>query len=1063
MAASSRSFRNLEDRPGESSPQDLAMNISAPFIVRPIATTLLITGLTLLGLVAYFLLPIAGVPQVDIPTIRISAKLPGANAETMATSVAGPLERTLSLISGVTAISSTSSLGSTQIQVEFDLSRSIDGAAQDVQTAINAAGGQLPKNLPTPPTYEKVNPADAQLMSIAVSSSDMEISKVDDYVENYLAPRLSRISGVGLVDFHGQQKPAVRIQVNPSVAAAMGLTLEDVRAAIGTATVDAPKGTLDGPKQSLTLDATDQIFDAAAFNSVIIAYRNGAPVRVRDIGQAVDGVEDIREAAWLGGQRVVIIDVHKQPGYNINQTVQLVKDTLPELQRSLPPSIKLQLLGDRTQTIRASVADVQVTMAISIGLVVLVMFLFLRHVRSTLIPSVTIPVSLLATCAAMLLLGYTIDNVSLMALTIAVGFIIDDAVVMVENIIRHIEAGERPIEAALNGSREIGFTIVSMTLSLIAVFIPLLLMGGLIGRLFREFAVTVSIAILMSGLVSLTLTPMMCGWLLRPTAEERQEGPIMRWLNGAFERSLGLYAGSLRWSLDHRGFIMIVMAATMAATVYLYVVIPKGFFPQQDNGTIQGTAEAAQDISYTSMVEHVHQLAKIVAADPDVQTVYYWVGANPTVNSGRLMIDLKPFSQRKSTATEVVGRLRKSATVVPGIALFAQARQDVQIGARVSKTQYQYTLQDPDIAELFTWAPIVLSRLAALPELADVTGDLQAAAPRMMLKIDRDMLGRFGITPQGIDDTLYDAFGQRQVATVFGQLDQHHVILEVNPKFQEDASSLDRLYVRSTLNGQLVPLSALTRSEISVSPLTINHQNQFPSVTLSFNLAPGHSLGDALVAIANMERSLAKPPALTSRYEGSAKVFESSLATQPYLIAAAIIAVYIVLGVLYESFIHPITILSTLPSAGVGAFLALMMLKYDFSLIALIGVILLVGIVKKNAIMMIDFALVGERTRRLSAEASIYEACLQRFRPIMMTTMAALLGGLPLALGTGAGSELRRPLGIAIVGGLLLSQFLTLYTTPVIYIYLSRLSQWLRPRRAQAHQLEPAPRLRAAE
>ena len=1039
------------------------MNISAPFIVRPIATTLLMIGVTLVGLVAYFVLPIAGVPQVDVPTIRISADLPGANAETMASSVAGPLERQLSQISGVTAMSSTSSLSHTAIQVEFDLSRNIDAAAQDVQTAINAAGGDLPKNLPSPPTYEKANPADAQLMSIAVTSTDLPISTVDDYVENYLAPRIARVTGVGQVDFHGQQKPAVRIQINPMVASAMGISLEDIRAAIGTATVDSPKGTLDGAKQSLTLDTTDQIFDAAAFESVIIAYRNGAPVRVRDIGRAIDGVEDIRQAAWLMGQRAVIIDVHKQPGYNINQTVQLVKDVLPGLQSALPPSIKLKVLGERTITIRSSVADVQVTMAMSIGLVVLVMFVFLRHVRATLIPSVTIPVSLLSTCAVMYLLNYTIDNVSLMALTIAVGFIIDDAVVMVENIIRHIEGGKRPLEAALVGSREVGFTILSMTMSLIAVFIPLLLMGGLIGRLFREFAVTVSVAILMSGVISLTLTPMMCGWLLQPHREGEREWRVVEYLDVAFQRSLAFYAVSLRWALRHRVFMLGLMAATMVATVFSYMTIKKGFFPQQDNGVVQGTVEAGQDISYAAMVERVHEMAKIVMADRDVQSVYYWVGANPTVNTGRMMIDLKPFGERTGTATDAVGRLRRATAKVPGIAFFGNARQDVQIGARVSKTQYQYTLQDPDVAELFKWAPIMLAKLAALPELADVTGDLQATAPRMMMKIDRDAIGRFGITPQAIDDTLYDAFGQRHVATVFGQLDQHKVILEVDPGFQEDASSLQKLYVRSTLTGQMVPLSSLIKSQVSVSPLTINHQDQFPSVTLSFNLAPGHSLGDALTAIANVERTSAKPAALTAVYQGSAKVFETSLATQPYLIAAAIIAVYIVLGILYESFIHPITILSTLPSAGVGAFLALWVFNYDFSLIALIGMILLVGIVKKNAIMMIDFALVGERVRDLTAEQSIYEACLLRFRPIMMTTMAALLGGLPLALGTGPGSELRRPLGIAIVGGLLLSQFLTLYTTPVIYIYLSKLGKRRRTAKEQEEHEADLGQLRPAE
>ena len=1044
------------------------MNVSAPFIVRPIATTLLMIGVTLLGLVAYFILPIAGVPQVDVPTIRVSASLPGANAETMATSVAAPLETQLALISGVTSISSTSSLGHTQIQVEFDLGRSIEGAAQDVQTAISAAGGLLPKNLPNPPTYEKINPADFLLMSIAATSDDLPISKVDEYVENYLTPQISRITGVGLVDYHGQQKPAIRIQINPMVASAMGVSLEDIRAAVVAATVNVPKGTLDGAKQSMTLDTTDQIFDAGTFDNVIVAYRSGAPVHVSDLGHAIAGVENIREAAWLNGERAVVIDVHKQPGYNINQTVQRVKDALPELARLLPPSIKLRVLGDRTQTIRASVDDVQLTMAISIALVVLVIFLFLRRLWATIIPSVTIPVSLLATCAVMYLAGYTIDNVSLMALTIAVGFIIDDAVVMIENINRHIEEGKRPFEAAMIGSQEIGFTIVSMTLSLTAVFIPLLLMGGLIGRLFREFAVTVSVAILMSGVVSLILTPMMCAWMLPSQAHGGREGWLMARLEAGFKRSLDIYAVMLRWSLRHRLFMIFVMAATMAATAWLYIVIPKGFFPQQDNGLIQGTTEAAQDISYTAMVGRVHDLAQVVIADPDVDTVYYWVGANPTVNTGRLMIDLKPLSQRKASATDVINRLRRATAKVPGIALFGQARQDVQIGARVSKTQYQYTLQDPNVAELFEWAPIVLDKLKALPELQDVTGDLQATAPRLMLKLDRDVIGRFGLSPQLIDDTLYDAFGQRQVATVFGQLSQNRVILEVEPTFQEDASTLHNLYVR-TANGHLTPMSVLTKQELSVSPLTINHTDQFPSVTLSFNLAPGHSLGDALTAIQNMERSLAKPAGLTARFQGSAKVFETSLATQPYLIAAAIIAVYIVLGILYESFIHPITILSTLPSAGVGAFLALMVLHYDFSLIALIGVVLLVGIVKKNAIMMIDFALVAERSRNLTAEQSIYEACLLRFRPIMMTTMAALLGGLPLALGTGAGSELRRPLGIAIVGGLLLSQFLTLFTTPVVYIYLARFAAWVRPKRAVAGvpsvpaDVRAAGELRAAE
>jgi hydrophobe/amphiphile efflux-1 (HAE1) family protein len=1047
-------------------------NVSAPFVVRPIATTLLTIGLILLGVVAYILLPIAGVPQVDIPTIRVTANLPGANAETMATSVATPLERQFTLMSGVTAMSSASFLGKTQIQIEFDLSRNPDAAAQDVQAAINAAGGDLPKTLTAPPFYEKTNPADFNLISIAVTSSDLPMAKIDDYVENYITPQLSRITGVGLIDYQGQQKPAIRVQIDPSVASAMDISLEDVRAAITTTTVDAPKGLLDGAKQSMTLDATDQVFDAGTFNSAVITYRKGAPVRVADLGRAVDGPESIRSAAWLNGQLAAIIDIHKLPGSNIVDTIQLIKNALPALQRSLPPSIKLTILSDRTQIIHASVDDVQITMAISISLVVLVMFLFLRHLYATLIPSITIPVSLIATCAIMYLAGYTIDNVSLMALTISVGFIIDDAVVMIENIMRHIEAGEPPLKAALVGSGEIGFTIVSMTLSLIAVFIPLLLMGGLIGRLFREFAVTVSVAILMSGVISLTLTPMMCGWMLGPHKEAGRDGRIAAILEAGFERTRQWYASSLRWALRHRLTVIAIMAATMTATVYLYVVIPKGFFPQQDNGNIEATAEAGQDISYAAMCDRVQELAKIVMADKDVQNVSYWVGGrnSATLNTGKMRIELKPFKDRTSNATEIIGRLRRAVQPVPGVALFAQVRQDLQIGARVSKTQYQYTLQDPDIPELFQWAPIVLGKLSQLGELQDVTGDLLATAPRTMLKIDRNTIGRFGISAQTIDDVLYDAFGERQVATVFSQLSQNRVILEVTPSYRQDAISLQKLYVRSTTTGQLVPLSALTRSEVSVAPLTINHQDMFPSVTLSFNLAPGHSLGDALAAIDNMERSLAKPATLTTAYQGSAKVFASSLATQPYLIAAAIIAVYIVLGMLYESFIHPITILSTLPSAGVGALLALMALQFDFSLIAMVGTILLIGIVKKNAIMMIDFALVGERTRNLHPEESIYEACLIRYRPIMMTTMAALLGGLPLALGTGPGSELRRPLGIAMVGGLLLSQFLTLYTTPVIYIYLARFSNFIlravRSPRVQDERIDKEhaiPQLHAAE
>ena len=841
----------------------------------------------------------------------------------------------------------------------------------------------------------------------------------------------------------------MRVEIDPGAVAALGLSLEEIRAALSQATVSAPKGIIDGPRRSVTLATSDQLSDADDFGAVVIGYHNGAAVRVRDVGRAIDGVEDVRQAAWLGNKRVVIIDVHKQPGFNINDTVQRVKDALPELGRALPPSVRMQVLGDRTQVIRGSVAGVQHTMAISIGLVVVVVFLFLRHAAATLIPSAAIPVSLLCACAAMYLFGYTIDNVSLMALTIAVGFIIDDAIVMVENIIRHAEAGQPPLAAALVGSREIVFTILSMTLSLVAVFIPLLLMSGLIGRLFREFAVTISIALLMSAFVSLTVTPMMCGWLLRPAARIG-ENHLAVMLDTAFRRSLRFYESGLRWALRHPPVMIAIMAAAVAATICLYLAVPKGFFPPQDNGLIVCTTEAASDISYAEMVNRQRALARLIMADPDVATVYYWVGGQSGLNSGRIMVDLKPLAERSASATEVFARLRKAATRVPGIVLFGQARQDVQIGAKVSKTQYQYTVQDPDVSELFHWAPILLKRLAGLPQLQDVTGDLQAAAPRLMLQLDRDTLGRLGISPQAVDDILYDAFGQRQVATIFTQSDQRRVVLEIDPRAQSDPDVLSRLYVRSGTSGKLVPLAALTVSQNSITPLTINHQDGFPLVTLSFNLAPGISLGEAVAAIGRAERLLGLPSAMTTQFEGTAKVFTRSLATQPYLIAAAILAVYIVLGILYENFVHPLTILSTLPSAGAGAFAALLLLHYEFTLIALIGVILLVGIVKKNAIMMVDFALDAERHRHLAPAAAIYEAARLQFRPIMMTTMAALLGALPLALGSGPGSELRRPLGITLVGGLLVSQLLTLYTTPVVYLYMSRLSGLKRRRRTPA-------------
>jgi hydrophobe/amphiphile efflux-1 (HAE1) family protein len=1048
------------------------MNVSAPFIVRPIATSLLMAAVLLLGLVAYFMLPVSALPQVDFPTVQVSASLPGASPETMASSVATPLERQFAQIPGVGQMTSTSSLGVTSITLQFDLNRNIDAAAQDVQAAINAAGGQLPKNLPSPPTYRKTNPADQPILIMTASSDSLPIAEVDDYAENILAQQFSQIAGVSQVFVAGQQKPAVRVQLNPAQLAAMGIGLEDARAVIGNATVDAPKGSFDGQRQAFTLYANDQILKAKDYNDLVIAYRNGAPVKIADVGRAIDDVENNKLAAWSGNKRAILLFVQRQPGANVIETADNVKAAIPRLVASMPPAIHLEVISDRTQTIRASLSDVQFTLMLTIALVVMVIFVFLRKLWATVIPSVAVPLSLVGAFGAMYMLGYSLDNLSLMALTIAVGFVVDDAIVMIENVVRYIEEGETPLQAALKGSAEIGFTIVSMSLSLIAVFIPLLLMGGVVGRLFREFAVTVSVTIVISGLVSLTLTPMMCAVFLKHEPPDQKHNRLYNWTERGFDAMLAFYDRTLKIVLRHHVLTMLSLLATVAATVYLYIDIPKGFFPQQDTGNIFGQAEAAQDISFKGMAERQKALLDVILKDPDIASVGSYTGTtafNPALNLGRIFISLRPKSERKASAEQVIARLRPEVAKVQGIAFFMQAAQDLNVGGRLSRTQYQYTLQDANLAELIHWSPIMLDKLKSLPQLQDVATDQQSNGPTVNLTIDRATASRFGIQPQLIDDTLYDAFGQRQVAQYFTQLNQYHVILEVDPAYQLDPSSLNKIYLKSPLTGQQVPLSSFVQFESnSVNYLSISHQGQFPAVTLSFNLSPGTALGDAVKAITKAEREVGKPATLAGSFQGSAQAFQSSLASQPYLIAAALIVVYIILGILYESYIHPITILSTLPSAGVGALITLKLFGYDLSVIALIGIILLIGIVKKNAIMMIDFALEAERKRGMSPEESIYQACLLRFRPIMMTTMAALLGAAPLALGTGTGSELRQPLGYAVVGGLILSQMLTLYTTPVVYLYLDRVNNWLSGPRAENRarktgQTRPPRRQHAAE
>ncbi|HEX7931858.1 MAG TPA: efflux RND transporter permease subunit [Paraburkholderia sp.] len=1033
------------------------MSLLERFIERRIATTFLAIAVMLAGAVAYFLLPVAPLPQVDFPTILIIAKLPGASADTMATSVATPLERQLSNISGITQMTSASSLGTTNITVQFDLSRDINAAAQDVQTAINAAGGQLPKNLPNPPTYEKVNPADFTMLSLALTSSSLTLTQLDDYAENYIAQQISQMPGVGLVDFHGQQRPAVRIRLDPDKLTARGLTLEDVRSMVGVQTVNAPKGSLNGADRSVVFNATDQLTSATDYRNLVVAYKNGAPVRVQDLGTVVNAPEDTQQAAWLQHDRAIVIDIHKQPGFNVVQTIANIKARLPALQATLPAAANLHVVGDRTQTIKAAVHDVQFTLMLTIALVVMVIFAFLRNIWATVIPSLTIPLSLVATFGVMYLLGYSLDNLSLMGLTIAVGFVVDDAIVVIENVMRHIEEGVPKMRAALLGAREVRFTIVSMTISLVAVFIPILMMGGIVGRLFREFAVTVSAAIVMSAVVSLTVTPMLCGWVIRPPGSDRGRlKTIERWLETGFVAMERAYERGLDRVLRHQNVMLGVTVATVLATAALFIAIPKGFFPQEDSGLIMGVTQAAPDISPRSMSVKMREVGAIIEADPAVGNVYYWIGAIPTVSQGRVMINLKPFGKRTASAAQVLSRLKPKIAAVKGISLSMQVRQDIQVGGRISAAQYQYTLQSPDVDQLNHWAQVLTKKLASLPELTDVSSDQQACATSANLVIDRNTAARFGITAQMIDDTLYDAFGQRQIATMFTQLNQYHVIEEVDPGYQLTTDALTHLYIRSPLTSQLVPLSTLARVDNTVSPVSVNHQGLFPSVTISFNLAPGESLGNAVTAVHKAEAAVGKPDAMTGTFQGTAQAFQASLQSEPYLIAAALIAVYLVLGVLYESAIHPLTIISTLPSAGIGALLALMLCGQDLSIMGMIGVILLIGIVKKNAIMMIDFALVAEREHGLPPVEAIREACILRFRPIMMTTLAALFGALPLALGYGVGAELRVPLGISIVGGLIVSQMLTLFTTPVVHLWFDRLSHWLAGRRLRRIASEQA-------